>query len=336
MGHEVVEMFSVRKAPWHLGMKGGTTEDQTHVLKEYPGREEAMKLAGHFPIAEGPVFSGPGQRIIGFKRLFNADTDKTVFVVQAGYEVIQSSELWDLTEAILDTQDVKWETAGTLAEGRVMWTLARVDKPFFITGDDSPIYPFVAASTTHDGKGSMKVQNLQTRIVCMNTHHAAERETGETGREFTFRHVKGVHNRIEQAKKILAGAEKRASDFQELGEELVKMSLSDEGIEKFVTEFLPAPSKNIISKKVQENIENERDKVRGLFYHSLTVNENIRNTGYGAFQVGVEYLDHLRTYKTNATYLRRTLLRPEPFKAKLVPLIKRIVAEEEKKVVVTV
>lgn len=336
MGHGVTEsdrMFSVRIAPWHKDETG----DRTAVLQEYPGRKEAMRYSGQdFPIVEVPAMtpntdspdwaSGVmGVKTEGWKALKNGKSNKVLAYVKEGYEVIQPDAMWDLTEAILGTDsDVKWETGGTLNDGEVMWVLARVDRPFVVTGDDSPIYPFVAGSTQNNGKGSLKFQNIMTRIVCYNTWNAAQGESEKTGREYTFRHVKNVGKRIEQAQKVLAGATIQAHAFQELAEALVKVPFSDKAIEQFIVEFIPAPVDTLISDRVAQNIDKARATVKRLFFESQTVNDNIRNTGYGALMVGTEYLDHLRGYKNNGTYLKRTLLRPETLKDRLVPMIERI------------
>lgn len=337
MPAQVDQMFSVREAPWHLGVE--TTEKQTRVLGEYPGREEAMRLAGHdFEVLERPAMfhTAPednwaaGQSVISskYKVLVNSRTGQDIAFVKVGYEVIQPSVLYDLTEAILEADDqVLWETGGTLRGGEILWILARVNRPFFVTGDDSPIFPFVAGSTHNDGKGSLKFQNIMTRIVCYNTWNAAQQESQRTGREFVFRHVKNVRDRIEQAKAVLAGATRQAQAFQELAEELAKMPFSDKAIERFVVEFIPSPPETLISDRVAANIEAARDKVRRLFFESPTVNDSIRHTAYGALCVGIEYLDHLRPYKSRNTYLGRTLLRPETLKNRLVPLVKRIADE---------
>ena len=100
--------------------------------------------------------------------------------------------------------------------------------------------------------------------------------------------------------------------------------MSDELREKFVQTFVPAPVARVVSDQVLDNISEARAKVRGIF-GSETIPEVHRNTAYGLVQAGVEYLDHLRTYRNRETYLGRTLLRDEPLKAALVPMVRKLV-----------
>lgn len=330
--------FMVRVPAWH---KLGT------VFDDYPGREEAILAAGHdFEVIERPVLAAQkelgeealtamGDVVEGWKVLINSKTNAAMHIVRDSYVTVQNSVLWDLVDAIVDQPDVKYETAGVLRDGAVLWVLARLDTPLQINKDDSEFYPYIATSTTHDGTGGVKAQNTSIRIVCANTYSAASLETGRTGREFTFKHTKNIMNRVEEAKKILAGATEQAKAFQELGNELVEVPFSDKAIAAFIEEFVPMPVGEVISDRVKENIDEARAKVKNLFYGSETINDDIRNTAYGALQVGVEYLDHLRGYRNNYTYMNRTLLKPEPLKEQLVPMIRTLADKYSAKKVMT-
>lgn len=47
-----------------------------------------------------------------------------------------------------------------------------------------------------------------------------------------------------------------------------------------------------------------------------------RGTALGLFDASTEYLDHVRDFRNRDTYLNRTLLRPEPMKARALTLIR--------------
>src|SRR3990172_8849908 len=135
MSAEVTEMFSVREAPWHLGVE--TTEDQTHVLTESPGREEAMRLAGHdFLVQEEPQYRRLVREVEGIETVSfvpvdgwkflvsdkSTDNNKVLHSAKDSYAVVQPTILYDWTEAILEAdEEVLWETGGTLREGAVLW-----------------------------------------------------------------------------------------------------------------------------------------------------------------------------------------------------------------------
>lgn len=324
--------FSVREASWH----GKAT-----VLGDYPGREEAMRLAGHdFRVIEVPVFTRPTlldrsgfplppsslAPLEGWKAL-QKDTDDVVLnVVRDSYTVVQNDVLWDIVDAVVDQPNVKYETAGVLRDGAVLWVLARLDEPVTITGDVTQTYPYIACSTTHDGTGACTARNTSVRVICWNTHSMMEDETFRTGREFTFRHTLHVLDRIEEAKTLLRGTREAFASYVAIAEELAHISVTDSTIERFLVEFVPLPAADIVSDRVVANVETAREAIRDILNGPTTV--TIRNTAYGLVQAGTEYLDHIRGYRNSDTYLGRTLLRPEPLKAKLVKLVRELARED--------
>lgn len=311
--------FSVREPMWHgLG----------EVLPEYPGREEAMRLAGHdFTLVEQPVFVlNDGMSIPTempeYKAIVRGDTGKVFQIAKSSYHVLQPEIIWDVADNVVNLPNVKYETAGVLQEGATLWVLAWLDEPTTIKNDISPIYPFVCVSTTNDGSGACKARATSIRVVCWNTFSAAEAQGKKTGREFTFRHTKNVMARIEDAKAALRGVRENHSAFVELANELAGLPVSDIGVEFFVQQFIPKPEAAIISDRVLDNINGARKQVRNLLASDTIGQDKGFYTAYDLLQVGGEYLDHVRGFRNSDTYMGRTLLRQEPLKAKLLPLVR--------------
>jgi len=88
---------------------------------------------------------------------------------------------------------------------------------------------------------------------------------------------------------------------------------------------VPKPAAEVISDRVLDNIMSARARVRGLF-ETPSIPEAHKNTAYGLVLAGGEYLDHLRGYNNSDTYLNRTLLREESLKARLIPMVRELVA----------
>ncbi len=338
--------FMVREPAWH-GL--GT------VLEDYPGREEAMRLAGHnFNVIELPlVVQGKsldpadprfnqsellltgGQRYgfkpaAGWKALVKngeAGRGEILGVVKDSYGVVQNDVPWDIVDAIVDQPNVKYESAGVLKEGALCWVLAWLNEPVHISGDDSATLPFIAASWTHDGSGSVRVRSTSVRIVCANTESLSEAEARRNKTEFTFRHTKNVMKRIAEAKDVVQGIRKQFAEFRELAEELAATPITPQQRELFVANFLPMPalSSAEYSDRVANNVEEARAAVRAII-RSNTVPEAHKLTAYGLNLAGVEYLDHVRAARSSDTRFGRSLLRDEPAKAKLHSLIKEVVA----------
>jgi phage/plasmid-like protein (TIGR03299 family) len=204
-----------------------------------------------------------------------------------------------------------------------VWALARLDEPWSAPGDPSLTYPYVAFLNRHDGRASAKSVNTTYRVVCANTFGAADAEGKETGREYNFRHTKNVMDRIEEAKQALRGLRDDTLAWRELATHLALMPVTAGQRELFVTEFIPMPPEGLISDRVVANVEEARDQIRAILGGKTC--EGISYTAYGLVQAAGEYLDHIRRYRNRDTHITRTLLKPEPLKAKAVQLAREVI-----------
>ena len=257
------------------------------------------------------------------KLVVRNDTEHVLGVVGDGYELLNHGEMGEILEAILGIDNVKFETAGSCRDGAQVWALAYLDEPYSTVGDDTVTFPFIALLNSHDGTGACKVVGTQVRVVCWNTYNAATMEGERTGRQFTFRHTAGIHDRIEEAKAALAGVRDEVGEWDELSKELFGMKADEVAFNHFMADFIPEPPAEIVSVRVRNNVDNARRMFKSLYMDSPT---NIAHSGtaLGLVETAVEYLDHVRGYRSRDTYLGRTLLRPEPLKAKAVSLAREV------------
>lgn len=354
MSAEIESMFSVREVPWH---------SEGLVLDEYPGSwseartkagldwepieepvyrlkgnevadipvyelhsmdadgEPLYKLKGTEPI-EQPVYETNGDH----KHIVRSDNGAILSVVTDGYTLIDHESMGEIVEAVLGQTNVKWETAGSLAGGKAVWCLCRLDEPIELPGDNTATYPFMAITNRHDGTGSCALRATAIRIVCMNTFNASEMEGERTGATFSFRHSKKWRDRIDEARQAVTGVRKEMEEYRQLATELLGMPITAGQRELFVTSFIPAPPIGLATDRVMANIENSRTQLRALFESPTTV--GIADTAYGLIQASGEYLDHVRTTRSWETRLNRTLMRPEPLKRKALKLVREIVGTE--------
>ena len=316
--------FAVREASWH---------GQEILLNDFPTREEGMRLAGHdYELIEVPVGTISEDalgfehtaKLNGWKAIVRSDTGKTMHVCKGSYTIIQNSTMWDVVDA-LGGAGAKYETGMTLKDGAVCLVCVWLDEPVTITGDDSQTLPYGVVRWAHDGSGSAGCRSTSIRVVCANTDEASAIEAKKNGTEYTFRHTKNVHDRIEDAKLAIRGIRTAHEEYVELAEELARTPITIQQRELFVSQFLPIPPEALISDKVVQNVEVARTAVRNLF-DGPTIPEAHKLTAYGLRLAGVEYLDHIRGYRNKDTYVGRQLLRTEPAKAKLATLIRDVVA----------
>lgn len=335
--------FFVREPAWHgMGV----------VLDDYPSREEAMKLAGHnWDVVELPSFTAaPINEVTdeqalaaGFKPFGNGWLRKDENVVshvrsdtlallnkpRDSFERIPNSVAYDIAEMLFD-QGFQYETGITLDGGKTCAITLKLDEPIQIAGDDSKVVPFGCLSWAHDGSAALKVRSGTIRQVCANTVTASEAEGKKLGTDFTFRHTKNCMERIEDAKKAIQGVRQGLSVYREAMEELGRLRVTPVQRDLFVSDIIGDKGglvslSTTISDRVKSNIEESRAQVNALFF-GATIPEAHQLTGFGLYQAGVEYYDHLRGYRTQDSYVRRTLLADNPAKANLSRTIREVVA----------
>ena len=323
--------FSVREVRWHgLG----------EVLADYPGREEAMTLAGHRwevvrrplgALPEGTVVAenergdriatGPVEVLDGWEALSRSDNGFVLHVARPSFVEVPNETVWDLVDALVADPRVQYETAGTLGGGRCLWVMAKVEGDWRVGGDDSPLVPYLTVVNYHDGSGALRAMRNGVRVVCANTVNLALGEAAGSGHLWTFRHTGSVLDRVEEARAAVDGIAAAASAFVDLGNELLDLPVTDKGRRLFLERFIPSPDEALVTDRALRNIEDARSAVLAIVRGDTgTVTPAQGATAYGLFQAGVEYLDHLRPARSRESRFRRALIEPGNEKRHVIAL----------------
>lgn len=324
--------FTVRKPAWW-------DYEAKFDLDYYPGRVEAMQLAGHdFDIKLSPVARAQRtpeglatwKRVDGFKAHVRSDNGVELTIKPDTFEPIPNSLAYDVAEWVLEDTRFKFMCGISMDEGRQNALTLLLDEPIQIKGDRALIFPLVALSWCHDGSGALKLRSTSIRNECQNTVSASEAESKAAGTDYTFRHTKNVRERIAEARTAIKGVGPAFDAFREAMEELASLPVTPDQRDLFVSTII-GDRDGVVSKstttsdRVKNNIEAERAKINSLFL-GTTIPEEHTLTGYGLHLAGVEYFDHLRNYRSQDSYVRRTLLSDNPAKASLTRTIRELVA----------
>lgn len=111
-------------------------------------------------------------------------------------------------------------------------------------------------------------------------------------------------------------------EYKELATELTKLSLSEAQVELFLSQFIPMPdlTKAQYSDRVEANVMRARDQVRGILEGPNTAPAH-RRTGYGLWQSGLEYIQHVRPTRKPYSKLNRSILSEEKVATNLHRLV---------------
>jgi phage/plasmid-like protein (TIGR03299 family) len=153
MAANVETMFYVRNAPWHgLGVR----------VENALNSEDALEQSGlNWNVIQRPIMTSSYKPIPGYKANVRQTDEKVLGVVTDRYKVVQNAEAFAFTDSLLG-EGVKYETAGSLQEGRKIWLLAKLPDKYIIEGEQ--IEPYLVFSNSHDGNASIKVAMTPIRV----------------------------------------------------------------------------------------------------------------------------------------------------------------------------
>lgn len=323
--------FCVRQRSWHgkelLLAEHPETWDDARMAAGLMWEPTTEPVYRQVTAADGTV----GYEAISHKIVVRDDTRAELGVVSQGFELITHAEMGGIIEDFLQQPNVKIDTLLSMKGGRQVASTILLDEPYAIKGDvdgfGDPVLtlPYFVLLNSHDGTGACKGLYSQVRVVCANTYQAADMDGDRHGAQFSLRHTTGVKARLDDARKIVEGARAEALRWRALAEELAGISISDDQQLMFLDEFIPRPPAGITTPRVQANIDEDRKRFLHVLNESAT-NCAMSHNGLGLVNAAVEYLDHVRGFRNQDTYMGRQILTAEPLKAKAVRLVHQLVS----------
>lgn len=300
----------------HLTMGQILAMDESDVLR-VQGTEIPTTYAR--PDAKYPVMV----RETDHQRIIRNDTGETLAIPTDRYSLITHAQMGELIDSFLGTDKaLRFETAGSVRDGRQVWALVRLDEPYQVPGDDSPTYPFLAMLNAHDGSAACSLTFTDIRVVCWNTWTGADAQGERNGTRHVIRHTGDTAARVEEAKAAVSRMRDAASDTRDLFADLAKTPVNTEQVMTFTEQFLPSPrdTGEVCSDRTHSNVVAARAAFGQIHEESMTT-DGIRGTAYGLLMTATEYLDHVRKFRDRDTYLGRTVLRHERAKDAALALI---------------
>ena len=223
MAANVESMFSVRETPWHgLG----------EIVKEALTSEEAIKIAGlDWDVIQKPVYAN-GNVVSGYRANIRETDGSILGLVTDRYRIVQNRAAFSFTDELLG-EGVTYETAGSLANGRRVWLLARLEGRI-MTGERYD--PYLVFFNSHDGSGAIKVAVTPVRVVCQNTLNLALRTTD---RAWSCMHKGDIRVKLDEARYTLSHTKEYLDALEDEFGNLKLKKLTDDKVKQYVEDLLP-------------------------------------------------------------------------------------------------
>ena len=296
MAHEVESLMYTsndkngRFVPWH-GL--GTP------VQESPTSADALRLAGlDWRVEAKPIYTNDGIKIPGYVANTRDSDNSVLGVVTEKYKIVQNEDAFAFTDSLIGG-DVRYETAGSLRNGKSTFLLAKLpDKKIL----DDDFGQYLCFTNTHDGSGAVKVMMTPVRVVCNNTLNLA---LNTTKRMWTCKHMGSMKDKLHEAEETLGFASKYMDNLAVVAERLANVSLRDEEIQAIVAELFPMDENS--SDRTKANMQKAKQEFMVAYY--MPDIAKFRNTAWGLLNATSDWMSHTSPQRNTPTYQERNFER---------------------------
>ena len=226
------------------------------------------------------------------------------------YTVIQNKEAFEVFDEIAGLGQMKYETAGCLKGGGLMFVSAKLPGNLVVRGNDS-IDKYLLFTQRHDGSGSILILFTPIRVVCQNTlNYAVQKGSKATGK-ISIRHTISAKTRLNQAKNALGIMDIVSESTLESYKKLDSTPMTQDEAMLFLINFHMTPTE----KKDLEDRYGKLDKVAFWSYKPIasdtisTRKANIVNeikynfikedkSSWGLYNAFTYYKQHYKNYSS--------------------------------------
>jgi phage/plasmid-like protein (TIGR03299 family) len=206
------------------------------------------------------------------------DSDlKVLGNVGTRYVPFQNEEAFTFMDNLVDSGEAKYETAGSLRGGKVIFISMKVPRDILIGGEDA-VELYLLLRTSHDGTKAISVYVTPIRVVCMNTLALATYGTNVKQR-WSVTHIGTAAQRLAEARDTLDLTFRYVDEFEREANQLLETQITDDTFERLLYRILPDRPKT----------PDVVDSIFGIYRESSTV--RYPGTAWGALNAITEYTD---------------------------------------------
>ena len=310
MAANVETMFYVGETPWH----GLGTE-----IKEAPTSEDAIRLAGlDWDVIPKPIYDEFGRELRGYKVNQRSTDNKNLGIVTDRYRIVQNKEAFAFTDALLG-EGVRYVTAGSLASGKRVWMLAKMENT---TLAEENIDPYLVFTNNHDGTGAVRVAITPIRVVCQNTLNIA---LSQASRHWSCAHKGDIQGKLEEARYTLSNAKAYMEALEEEFGELKLKKVTEKQVRDMTEKLLELEFADLFKKaiktgkvvdfkeamrqqKYEEKLNRKRTDILNIYFDK----PDLRGTEHTAFRfvnAVSDYATHTTDHKNTRNYRENLFMR---------------------------
>ncbi len=230
--------------------------------------------------------------VAGWKLNVRQDTGDVLGVVSDRYQVVQNREAFDFCDGLLQDGIIKYESAGAIRGGRIVWLLAQMLERKDEVAEGDALHRSILFTNSHDGSGAASILPTSVRVVCMNTLRLALREGKAAA--LKIRHTGEIADKLEAARQAVGLVNTMFDANLEDARKLDGRKISHHDFIAYLDRLIPLKSEGEDQgKAVSKHRQEVRAKIKDNYYSDPRQQLSaIRGTAWAAFNAVTHYTDH--------------------------------------------
>lgn len=202
----------------------------------------------------------------------------------------QNEQAFDFFNDFIAAGDMEMHTAGSLADGELMWVLARVKESFYVVKKKDEVQSYLLFTNPHRFGMSIDTRFTPTRVVCNNTLSLALNTASAQKVSSTHRSPFNA----DMVKEKLGLASYKMTEYKERAQFLATKQYKNEDIVEYFKRLFPAPT----PKKEEEQKRKTPEFSRAANYSMAVLNTQpgadiAPGTFWNLYNAATYYTNHL-------------------------------------------
>lgn len=289
MAHMVETAFYAKEPAWHgLGV----------VVDDTLNSADALRVAKlDWQVIPEKIYLKDGAEIEG-KVATVRDTDRKVLgLVTDRYKIVQNREAFAFVDGLLenDIEPVKFESAGSLNEGRRVWMLTHLPGRL-VLGDE--IIPYLVFANSHDGSMAITAAMTPTRVVCQNTLNLAMKTAK---RSWSIRHIGDVQGKQKDAADTLRLSVKYMDSLEETAEQYQQTKLTPASMTDVLNIIFPDDPN--VTNRERGNVLDQKQQFLDIYAKALATDLGMfKGDAWGLYNGFADYATHAKPMRETKNF----------------------------------
>ena len=279
---------------WHgLGqvVKGAMTAEEAIKNANLDYEVDKAKVQ-FFPATDKQIW------VEGHYATYRKDTYDYLGMVKSRYEIVQNRDAFGFFDAIIDSGEAIFETAGALGKGERIFLVAKLPQDFEVGGEK--IEKYIMLTNSHDGSSSVIAGMTNIRVVCNNTLQAALKGLEN---KVSIDHVSGAKDKLKEAHRVMGIASKYSGQVQDIFNQMADHKMTEgQYRDYFEAIFTPEYKTAMTSAEEKEMSTRLKNMIEGTtqfaFTHPTQITDAANGTLWGAYNAVSGYYNYIKTFKS--------------------------------------